>query len=164
MERLNILFASFVFQIERIDVTFWEVTKPELYSMENGFPAFLFYTPLGKKEWDMYGFPIFEYPGMVKVCTQNQIFYIFHVLVYTYTHTPDVKNNVFCDFCNICENCFFFLQIVSHEGTKIKDPDNREEEKKDDTIIKRTQKIIKSMFRGMKTEPSIVETCIYTVS
>ena len=92
-------------------------------------------------------------------------YFIFSMYLFILIHTLQMLRTMyFVIFAIYVKTVFFLLQIVSHEGTKIKDPDNREEEKKDDTIIKRTQKIIKSMFRGMKTEPSIVETCIYTVS
>ena len=54
------------FQIERISVCYWPVTEPHLYSPEK-FPGFIFCTPLGRRDMHVYGFPVFEYPGLIKV-------------------------------------------------------------------------------------------------
>lgn len=60
---------------------------------------------------------------------------------------------------------YFFLQICPHHGMEISDPDCRDASTKEtDVNIERVVEVIKSYFPGVKPEPSIVETCIYSVS
>ena len=47
-----------------MSVCYWPVTQPELYSADK-FPGFMFIKPLGKKN-RIYGFPVLEYPGLIK--------------------------------------------------------------------------------------------------
>ncbi|KAK2558341.1 Peroxisomal sarcosine oxidase [Acropora cervicornis] len=85
------------------------------------FPGYIFSKPLGKKN-HIYGFPVFEYPGLIKICP--------------------------------------------HDGVEIADPDFRDfpSKEKDQLFINRVAALIKAQFPGVKAEPGIVETCIYTVT
>lgn len=57
------------------------------------------------------------------------------------------------------------MQICPHQGTEITDPDCRDAPtKQNDVNIELTAEVIKTHFPGVKPEPSIVETCIYSVS
>ena len=47
-----------------MSVCYWPVTQPELYSADK-FPGYIFSKPLGKKN-HIYGFPVLEYPGLIK--------------------------------------------------------------------------------------------------
>ena len=58
-------------QIERLNVCYWPVDEPQLYSADK-FPGFIFSTPLGNNDMHIYGFPINEYPGLIKV-TRNAL-------------------------------------------------------------------------------------------
>jgi len=59
----------------------------------------------------------------------------------------------------------FFLQICPHHGVEISNPDYRDAStKENDVYIEGVAEVIKSHFPGVKPEPSIVETCIYSVS
>ena len=63
----------------------------------------------------------------------------------------------------------FFLQICRFEGVDITDPDNRDNEDAsskhlDQAYIDCVAKLIKARFPGVKPQPSIIETCLYTVS
>ena len=49
-----------------MSVCYWPVAEPQLYSADR-FPGFIFSRPLGNKEMHIYGFPINEYPGHIKV-------------------------------------------------------------------------------------------------
>lgn len=60
---------------------------------------------------------------------------------------------------------FFSLQICPHHGVEISNPDYRDAStKENDVNIERVAEVIKSYFPGVKPQPSIVETCIYSVS
>ena len=59
---------------------------------------------------------------------------------------------------------FVLFQIVSHAGMEIKDPDTRDDDLKDDSFTQITCEVVKAMFPGVKPEPSVIESCIYTVS
>ena len=63
-------------QIQRISVCYWPVTEPHLYSPDK-FPAFIFCAPLGKRDSHVYGFPVFEYPGLIKVNLRSLIKKVF---------------------------------------------------------------------------------------
>lgn len=106
--------------IQRMSVCYWPVTQPELYSADR-FPGYIFSKPLGKKN-HIYGFPVLEYPGLIKICP--------------------------------------------HDGVEIADPDFRDfpSKEKDQLFINRVAALIKAQFPGVKAEPGIVETCIYTVT
>ncbi|KAL9982142.1 hypothetical protein ACROYT_G010951 [Oculina patagonica] len=106
--------------LQRMSVCYWPVTEPHLYSSEK-FPGFIFCTPFGIRDMHVYGFPVFEYPGLIKVCP--------------------------------------------HRGVEIPDPDCRDAPtEQSDVNIEITAKVIKTHFPGVKPEPSIVETCIYSVT
>ncbi|XP_028518961.1 peroxisomal sarcosine oxidase [Exaiptasia diaphana] len=52
-------------------LTYWKPTNPEKFSIESGFPGFIIY---GVEDHDhVYGFPVFEYPGLLKVCHHGGI-------------------------------------------------------------------------------------------
>ncbi len=54
-------------QVRRIEVHYWKTPREELYSYKN-FPVFIAYDVHRNDGWfHMFGLPIFEYPGMVKV-------------------------------------------------------------------------------------------------
>ena len=58
-----------------------------------------------------------------------------------------------------------FLQICPHKGTEISNPDCRDgHTKQNDVNIEITAEVIKTHIPGVKPEPSIVETCMYSVS
>ncbi|XP_068680940.1 peroxisomal sarcosine oxidase-like [Montipora foliosa] len=106
--------------VQRMSVCYWPVTQPELYSADK-FPGFIVSKPLGKTQ-HIYGFPILEYPGLIKICP--------------------------------------------HNGLEIGDPDLRDvlPKEKDQVFINRVAELIKAQFPGVKSQPSIVENCIYTVT
>ena len=60
----------------------------------------------------------------------------------------------------------FFLQICPHAGVSIEDADNREGPSRgfDQNYIDSVAELIKARFPGVKPEPSIKESCIYSVS
>jgi hypothetical protein len=60
---VNVSKVLLFFQIWRVILSFWEPQDPKQYSIENGFPGFILY-----QGEHIYGFPVFEYPGLVKVC------------------------------------------------------------------------------------------------
>lgn len=53
-----------------MSVCYWPVTEPHLYSADK-FPAYIFCAPLGCRKTHVYGFPINEYPGLIKVNFQQ---------------------------------------------------------------------------------------------
>ena len=56
------------------------------------------------------------------------------------------------------------LQICAHSGTEIPNPDYRDRSTtQNDVHIQRVAEVIEACFSGVKPEPSIVETCIYSV-
>ncbi|KXJ28935.1 Peroxisomal sarcosine oxidase [Exaiptasia diaphana] len=58
-------------QLWRALLTYWKPTNPEKFSIESGFPGFIIY---GVEDHDhVYGFPVFEYPGLLKVCHHGGI-------------------------------------------------------------------------------------------
>ena len=65
-------------QLQRITVCYWPVVSPHLYSPDK-FPGFIFSAPLGNKSMHIYGFPVFEYPGLIKVKKKVPLFAIFFV-------------------------------------------------------------------------------------
>lgn len=107
--------------LQRITVCYWPVLSPHLYSPDK-FPGFIFSTPLGNKNMHVYGFPMFEYPGLIKICP--------------------------------------------HAGVSIEDADNREGPSRgfDQNYIDSVAELIKARFPGVKPEPSITESCIYSVT
>lgn len=52
-------------KVLRTAAFYWKVDSPEHYSKEN-FPVFISYA--SANEFDFYGLPIHEYPGLVKIC------------------------------------------------------------------------------------------------
>ena len=54
------------------------------------------------------------------------------------------------------------FKICTHGGTPV-DPDHRDKEP-DNSKLKFTTEFIRSMIRGVSTKPSILETCMYTVT
>ena len=58
------------------------------------------------------------------------------------------------------------MQICPHKGVEITSPDDRDAptKEKDEFYINRVADVIKACFPGVKAQPSIVETCIYSVS
>jgi len=107
--------------VQRLSVCYWQVAEPRLYSPDK-FPGFIFSAPLGRRDMHVYGFPIFEYPGLIKICP--------------------------------------------HVGPEITSPDLRDasSKEKDQVYIDRVAEVIKARFPGVKPQPSIVETCIYSVT
>ena len=61
-------------------------------------------------------------------------------------------------------NHFISMQICPHRGTEISNPDDRDVPTKPDINIEIVAGVIKNHFPGVKPEPSIIETCIYSVS
>lgn len=49
-----------------MSVCYWPVVEPQLYSPDK-FPCFIFCAPCGRKDTHVYGFPVFEYPDLIKV-------------------------------------------------------------------------------------------------
>jgi len=106
--------------IQRMSVCYWPVVEPQLYSPDK-FPCFIFCASCGRRDIHVYGFPGFEYPGLIKICP--------------------------------------------HHGVEISNPDYRDAStKENDVNIERVAEVIKSYFPGVKPQPSIVETCIYSVT
>ena len=58
-------------QLQRLSACYWPVLEPQLYSPDR-FPGFIFATPLGHKNMHVYGFPMSEYPGLIKVKLNNE--------------------------------------------------------------------------------------------
>ncbi|EDO44145.1 predicted protein [Nematostella vectensis] len=56
-------------EVWRVLLCFWKPSDPERFTAESGFPGFIFYgdESLGDHN-HIYGFPIQEYPGLLKVC------------------------------------------------------------------------------------------------
>lgn len=107
--------------VERLDVCYWPVDEPQLYSADK-FPGFIFSTPLGNNDMHIYGFPINEYPGLIKICP--------------------------------------------HKGAEINHPDFRDVPSKQQgqVYIDKVAELIKAYFPGVKAQPSIIETCLYSVT
>ena len=59
-------------QLQRLSVCYWQVAEPQLYSQDK-FPGFIFSAPLGKTDMHIYGFPVAEYPGLIKVIMNADI-------------------------------------------------------------------------------------------
>ncbi|XP_031557358.1 peroxisomal sarcosine oxidase-like [Actinia tenebrosa] len=57
-------------EIWRVNLSFWEPKDPKQFSIESGFPGFILYLEdldgLGHEH--VYGFPVFEFPGLIKIC------------------------------------------------------------------------------------------------
>lgn len=117
---LNPLGVTIPLSIQRMSVCYWPVTEPHLYSADK-FPAYIFCAPLGCRKTHVYGFPINEYPGLIKICP--------------------------------------------HKGTDIPSADHRDScTPQKDPNVQFTAEVIKARFPGVKPEPSIVESCIYSVT
>ncbi|XP_064395322.1 peroxisomal sarcosine oxidase-like isoform X1 [Halichondria panicea] len=55
------------FKVCRTEVLYWKAEEPKDFSWEN-FPAFICYTDSEDPYYHVYGLPIYEYPGLVKIC------------------------------------------------------------------------------------------------
>ena len=58
------LYLRFHMQVERTEVLYWKVSRPEAYSPSR-FPSFIGH--MGDYKEEFYGIPVNEYPGMLKV-------------------------------------------------------------------------------------------------
>ena len=54
-----------------MSVCYWPVVEPQLYSPDK-FPCFIFCASCGRRDIHVYGFPGFEYPGLIKVKSTTQ--------------------------------------------------------------------------------------------
>jgi sarcosine oxidase/L-pipecolate oxidase len=103
-------------KVWRPNVLYWAVGDEKIASPDR-FPVFVSYDE-GGSEFDAYGLPICEYPGLVKICL--------------------------------------------HEGIEV-DPDSRDLAP-ERVGISRVANFIQKHFSGVALKPSVVETCMYTVT
>jgi sarcosine oxidase/L-pipecolate oxidase len=107
---------SLPLKVWRPNVLYWTVGDEKLASPDL-LPVFNFYRDDGS-EYDMYGLPICEYPGLVKIC--------------------------------------------QHEGVEV-DPDNRDLVPGAASVPAVTE-FIRKHFRSVAAQPSVVETCLFTIT
>ncbi|KAK3730842.1 hypothetical protein QZH41_009958 [Actinostola sp. cb2023] len=124
-------------EIWRVLLSYWKPQDPKKYSVEGGFPGFIVY--LSEHE-HIYGFPVYEYPGLVKVSIGLPV----HNILITF------KEN--------------FQSICHHTGVEISSPESREEVRTNEMYVKKLSEFIKADFDGIDPVPKILEACIYTVT
>ncbi len=61
-------------QVVKINVCYWKEKIPGTYSVGQSFPCFIEMEPK-EGEYDIYGLPSNEYPGLMKVCDRRDAFF-----------------------------------------------------------------------------------------
>lgn len=148
----------------RVEVLYWKVENASAFSSE------IFPTTFGYGEDEklrFYGMPVEEYPDMIKVFA---IILSFHNAIFYWNIVQKSIYNEDIVFCILSAKLreiqlnallHLFFQICVDSGVPV-DPDNR------DTVggpvsISKVAEYVKSTFKGVANQPSIIEYCMFTV-
>ncbi len=132
-------------QVCRTEVLYWKAEEPKDFSWEN-FPAFICYTDSEDPYYHVYGLPIYEYPGLVKVG---------HTRLTPHTHTHLTRLTPHTHLTHTLQICF-------HTNHNEVDPDARDALPGPSTTDL-VRPFVQRHFKGVQTTPSIYEACMYTV-